>query len=48
MFDTDVSSWHFADIPPAQTNVRYRGGHDANGPLCRKMTQVGPMRRAPP
>jgi len=21
----DVCYWHFSDIPPAQTNVRYRG-----------------------
>ena len=39
----DVRFWHFADIPPAPTNVRYRGysGHDANWPLCRLMTQSG-------
>ena len=40
---TQTPPWHLADIPPAQTNVRYGGksGHDANGPLCRLMTQSG-------
>jgi hypothetical protein len=35
--------WYFSDIPPALTNVGYRGqsGHDAKGPLCRLMTQSG-------
>jgi hypothetical protein len=39
----DVGFWHLADIPPALTNVRYGGksGHDANGPLCRRMTLSG-------
>jgi hypothetical protein len=39
----DVCLWHFSDIPPALTNVRYWGQsrHDANGPLCRLMTQSG-------
>ena len=38
-----VRYWHLADIPPAQTNVRYGGksGHDANQPLCRLMTHSG-------
>jgi hypothetical protein len=37
----NVCLWHIADVPHAPTNVRYRGqsGHDANGPLCRLMTQ---------
>ena len=46
--ETNVRYWHFSDIPPALTNVHYRGksGHDANGPSCRLMTQSGhrPMR----
>ena len=41
-----VRLWHFSDIPPALTNVRYGGksGHDANGPLCRLMTYCGHWR----
>jgi hypothetical protein len=39
----DVRLWHFSDIQPALTNVRFEGnnGHDANGPSCPLMTQSG-------
>ena len=35
--------WHIADVQTALMNVRFEGnnGHDANGPLCRLMTQSG-------
>ena len=38
-----VHTWHKADVPIALTNVCFGGknGHDANGPLCRLMTQSG-------
>ena len=37
------SVWHFSDIPPVPTNVRYwvQSGHDANGLLGRLMTRSG-------
>ena len=36
-----VHTWHKADMRNALTNVRFEGnnGHDADGPLCRLMTQ---------
>jgi hypothetical protein len=39
----NVRSWHFSDIQPALTNVRFWGlsGHDSIRPLCRLMTQSG-------
>ena len=38
-----VRSWHFADIPPAPTNVRFQGnnGRDADVTRCLLMTQSG-------
>jgi hypothetical protein len=39
----EVRNWHFSDIQPALTNVRFwrQSGHDSNGSLCRLMTQSG-------
>ena len=39
----NVCYWHFSDIPPALTNVRFEGnnGHDADVTRCLLMTQSG-------
>jgi hypothetical protein len=42
----NVRYWHFSDIPPAPTNVRYRGqsGHDADAEQCPLTTHNGHWR----
>src|SRR4029078_3480386 len=41
--ETNVSFWHFSDIQPALTNVRYWGesGHGSDLSVCPLMTQSG-------
>ena len=41
--ETDVRSWHLADIPPGNDDVGFEGknGHDPGVTRCLLMTQSG-------
>jgi hypothetical protein len=43
----DLRFWHFSDIPPAPTNVRFEAnnGHNVAVTLCLLMTQSGRFKR---